>query len=184
LLRKRKGEILKRTEILAELKEALADYKEEGVVLKWHEDVLLNVLKSLDDVLYSLKRELTKREKKLFMCMLEEFGGGSSDVPFGKALELGYGSRIPILIKKLTPRWKRWFSGSIGFCISCLIIGLLTKWLLHSFYAGVFTALISRVLHAFIKYIPATYFQNELLIRCLNSSKKKRQIDRESSIDL
>lgn len=101
MLRKRKGEILKRTEILAELKEALADYKEEWVVLKWHEDVLLNVLKSLDDVLYSLKKELTKKEKKLFMRMLEEFGGidDSSDVPFGKAMELGYGSRIQILIK-------------------------------------------------------------------------------------
>ena len=171
---------------MAQLKEALADYKEEWVVLQWHEEVLLNVLKSLDDVLYSLKKELTNKEKKLFMRMLEEFGGVDNflDVPLGRAMELGYGSRIQILIKKLTPRWKKWLNGSIGFCISCLIVGLLTKWLLHSFYSGVFTVLISRVLHDFIKYIPATYFQNELLIRRLNSSKKKRQIDRESSTDV
>ncbi|HLB32870.1 MAG TPA: hypothetical protein VJK54_01420 [Chthoniobacterales bacterium] len=123
-----------------------------------------------------MKDELTKKEKKLFIRMLKDFGGidDLSDIPLGQAMELGYGSRVQILIKILTPRWKRWLSGSIGFCISCLIVGLITKWLLHSFSAGVFTVLVSKVLYEVIRYIPVTYFQNELIIRRLNSSKSKK----------
>ncbi len=173
---KEKGEILRFTKKYEQLREALADYQEEKILAKWHEDVLLQILTSDTSLCFSLKDELTKKEKKLLIRMLKDFGGidDPSDIPLGKAMELGYGSRIQILIKILTPRWKRWLSGSIGFCISCLVVGLITKWLLHSFSAGVFTVLVSKVFYEIIRYIPVTYFQNELIIRHLNSSKSKK----------
>ncbi len=170
----------KTTEKHEQLRSILADYQEEGFLTNWHENSLLEILESLDNSVYfSWERELTKKEKKLFIRMLMDFGGidDSSDVPLGKAMEVGYGSRVQILIRKLTPRWKRWLKGSIGLCISCLLVGLLTQWLLHSFSTGIFTVLIAKLVYDILRYVPVIYFQNELLIRRRNSSRKKKVID-------
>jgi hypothetical protein len=167
-----------------QLRSLLADYEEDGFLAEWNENHLLEILRSLDEdiaICFSWERELTKKEKRLFIQILKDFGGmdSSKDVPTGRAMEVGYGSRIQMLIKKFTPRWKRWIGGPIEFCLSCLIAGLLTKWLLHSFGAGVFTVLISRAVYRLLEYIPVTYLQNELLIRRRYSLKRKKVIAEE-----
>ncbi len=149
------------------LKALLADYQEEGYLTEWQEHALLKIIQKVDSSdYYSWEGELTKTEKKLFVRMLKDFGQLDGwDVPVGKAMEAGYGSRVQLLIKAFTPRWKRWLKGSIGLLLSSILVGIFTNWLLNSFAVGVFTVLVLRVVYDVIRYIPITYFQNELLIR-------------------
>ncbi len=151
-----------------QLRALLADYQEEGYLSEWHEDRLLKILqKANNSVYYSWEKELTKKEKKTFVRMLKDFGqiDNALGVPVGKAMETGYGSRVQLLIKHFTPKWKRWLKGSAGLLFSCVLVGVFTNWLFQSFAVGVFTVLIFRLVHDVIRYIPITYFQNELLIR-------------------
>lgn len=160
-----------------QLRSLLSDYQKEGELLKRHEEVLIKFIKSIGESAYFYdKKDFSKKEKKLFLRMLMEFGeiDDSSDIPLGRALQLGYGSRVQLLIRQFIPRWKRWLKWWISFGLSCLFIGLLTKWLLHSFALGVFTAIILRVIYESIRFIPATYFQNEILIRRRNHPKKEK----------
>ena len=150
------------------LRTLLANYQEEGYLSEWQEHDLLKILQKADSSdYYSWEEELTKTEKKLFVRMLKDFGQMDNgwEVPVGKAMEAGYGSRVQLLIKAFTPKWKRWLKGSIGLLLSSILVGIFTNWLFNSFAVGIFTVLVFRVVHDVIRYIPITYFQNELLIR-------------------
>jgi hypothetical protein len=150
------------------LRAILVDYQEEGYLSEWLENHFLGILKRVDEsIYYSWEKELTKTEKKLFVRMLKDFGqvDNAWGIPLGKSMEAGYGSRVQLLIKAFTPKWRRWLKGSIGLLLSSILVGGFTNWLFNSFAIGIFTVLIFRVVHDVIRYIPIIYFQNELLIR-------------------
>jgi len=155
-------------EILNTLRNLLVDYQEHGFLEDYNERPLLKVLEAIKNRGYFyLEKDLSKREQKTFLRMLKEFGKMDHylDVPTGRALEVGYGNLLFSIVRLLTPKWKRCIGGVIGFCISCLLVGFLTQWLFHSFSAGVFLVVILRSIYEFIKFVPAIYIQNELLIR-------------------
>ena len=164
---------------VAILKNIISNYEEEGFSEPWQFDALIKIFqeRQLSSLLYWCEEKLSLKEKKLLVHLLKEFGPIDDylEIPGGRALETGTGSIVQCLIRELTPRWKRRLKGCLSFGLSCLIVGLLTKWLFSSFVVGVYTVVLGSGFLWMLKYIPYIYLQNELLLRQQNMPLKKRR---------